>query len=128
MRSRAVPEGVGLALSLAILAATLGAAVSRGRYPYEAAAAALGALLLVVVGAIGLSRAGDALDSLAPTVGFLAALLLIAEGCRREGLFEAIGALMARRACWRWLSWSRRWSRRCSALTPPPCCSRRSSS
>lgn len=93
-----MPEGVGLALSLAILAATLGAAVSRGRYPYEAAAAALGALLLVVVGAIGLSRAGDALDSLAPTVGFLAALLLIAEGCRREGLFEAIGALMARRS------------------------------
>ena len=93
-----MPEGVGLALSLAILAATLGAAVSRGRYPYEAAAAALGALLLVAFGAIGLSRAGDALDSLAPTVGFLAALLLIAEGCRREGLFDAIGALMARRS------------------------------
>jgi arsenical pump membrane protein len=58
--------------------------------------AVVGAALLVAVGALGLSRAGDVLRELAPTIGFLAALLLIAEGARREGLFDALGSLMAR--------------------------------
>ncbi len=89
-------EGLALALALVILAATLAAAVSRARYSSEAVAAAGGALLLVALGALGTSRAGDALRSLAPTVGLLAALLLIAEGARREGLFDALGAVMAR--------------------------------
>jgi arsenical pump membrane protein len=89
---------VGLALALVILALTLGAAVTRAPYASEAAAAAAGALVLMALGAISLSRAGDAISSLAPTVGFLAALLLIAEGARREGLFEAIGALMESRS------------------------------
>jgi arsenical pump membrane protein len=91
-----VSEGLALALALVALAVTLAAAVSRAWYMSEAAAAAGGALLLVGVGAIGLARAGDALRALAPTVGLLAALLLIAEGARREGLFEALGAVMAR--------------------------------
>ncbi len=43
-----------------------------------------------------LTDAGDELRDLGPTVGFLAALLLTADGCRREGLFEAAGAAMAR--------------------------------
>jgi arsenical pump membrane protein len=34
-------------------------------------------------------------DDLGSTVCFLAALLVLAEGCRREGLFDAIGALLA---------------------------------
>ena len=67
-------EGLALAIALAVLAATLAAAVSRARYLSEAVAAAGGAMLLVAVGAVGVSRAGDALRSLAPTVGFLAAL------------------------------------------------------
>ncbi len=58
--------------------------------------AAGGAAALVAVGAIGLGRTVSALGALAPTVGFLAALLLIAEGCRRDGLFEAVGGFMAR--------------------------------
>lgn len=89
-------DGLALAAALVILAATLAAAVSRARYMSEAVAAGGGAVVLVAVGAIGLDRAGDALRTLAPTVGFLAALLLIAEGARREGLFEALGAVMAR--------------------------------
>jgi arsenical pump membrane protein len=93
-----MPEALGLALALAILALTLGAAVAGARYASEAAAAAAGAVVLVALGAIGPGRAGDALNSLAPTIGFLAALLLIADGASREGLFVAIGALMARRA------------------------------
>jgi arsenical pump membrane protein len=93
-----VTDGVALALSLVVLAATLGVAVARPPYVSEALAACAGALLLVIVGAVGLSEAGDALRDLGPTVGFLAAMLLIAEGCRREGLFDAMGALMARGA------------------------------
>ena len=91
-------EGLGLALALLMLALTLGAAVTRAPYTSEAVAAVAGAVALVALGAIDPSRAGDALNSLAPTVGFLAALLLIADGARREGLFEAIGALMEGRS------------------------------
>jgi arsenical pump membrane protein len=91
-----VPDGVALALALAVLAGTLGAAVTRPPYLSEAVAATGGAVVLVAIGALGPSHAADALEELAPTVGFLAALLLIAEGCRRDGLFEAIGTVMAR--------------------------------
>ena len=93
-----MPEAVGLTLALVALALTLGAAVTRAPYTSEALVALAAAVALVVLGAIGLSRAGDAINSLAPTVGFLAALLLIAEGARREGLFEAIGALAESRS------------------------------
>ena len=89
-------DGLALAVALVVLAATLAVAVTRPPYVSEAVAAAAGAVLLVVVGAIGLSGAGDALRALGPTVGFLAAMLLIADGCRREGLFDALGAVMAR--------------------------------
>lgn len=89
-------EGLDLAIALLVLAAALAAAVSRSRHLPEAVAAAGGAALLVALGALDPSRAGGALRALAPTVGFLAALLLIGEGARREGLFEALGAAMAR--------------------------------
>ncbi len=91
-----VPDGVALGLALVILAGTLAAAVTRPPYLSEAVAATAGAVVLVTVGALRPSHAGDALRQLGPTVGFLAALLLIADGCRREGLFEAIGVVMAR--------------------------------
>ena len=91
-------DGVALALALVVLAATLGVAVARPPYLSEAVAASIGAVLLVIVGAVGLSEVGDALSDLGPTVGFLAAMLLIADGCRRDGLFDAMGALMARGA------------------------------
>jgi arsenical pump membrane protein len=93
-----VTDGFALALALVLLAATLGVAVARPPYVSEAVAACVAAVLLVIVGAVGLSQAGDALRDLGPTVGFLAAMLLIADGCRRDGLFDALGALMARGA------------------------------
>ncbi|MBV9005203.1 MAG: hypothetical protein JO181_11140 [Solirubrobacterales bacterium] len=89
-------DALALALALVVLAATLGVAVARPPYLSEALAACGGAILLVIVGAVGLSAAGAAVRDLGPTVGFLAAMLLIAEGCRREGLFDAVGAVMAR--------------------------------
>jgi arsenical pump membrane protein len=93
-----VTDGFALALALVLLAATLGVAVARPPYVSEAVAACVAAVLLVIVGAVGLAQAGDALRDLGPTVGFLAAMLLIADGCRRDGLFDAMGALMARGA------------------------------
>jgi arsenical pump membrane protein len=91
-----VTDGFACAGALAVLAATLAVAVTRPPYLSEAVAAGAGAVLLVLVGATPLSGVGDALRALGPTVGFLAAMLLIADGCRREGLFDAMGAVMAR--------------------------------
>jgi arsenical pump membrane protein len=91
-----VTDGLALAGALAVLTATLALAVTRPPYVSEAIAAGTGAALLVLVGAIGWSGAGDAVRALGPTVGFLAAMLVIAEGCRRDGLFDAMGAVMAR--------------------------------
>jgi arsenical pump membrane protein len=93
-----VPDGVALVLALLALAGTLAAAVVHSRWPVEAVVAAACAALLVAVGAVSWSAARDALGELGPTVGFLAALLVLAEGCRRDGLFEALGGLMALRA------------------------------
>ena len=44
---------------------------------------------------LSLHGAWTAVSNLGPTVGFLAALLVLADGCRRAGLFEALGAGMA---------------------------------
>lgn len=41
---------------------------------------------------------GDEVSALAPTLGFLAAVLVLGHLCEREGLFAAAGRLLARRA------------------------------
>jgi arsenical pump membrane protein len=93
-----VPETLALMLALCALAAALAAAVARPRLLPEAAVATGGAALLVAVGATSVADARHAIDGLGSTVCFLAALLVLAQGCRREGLFAAIGALLAVRA------------------------------
>jgi len=75
-----------------VLVATLASAIVRTRWAPEWLCAAGGALVLIAVGAIGGHGARAACADLGPTVGFLAALLVLAEGCRREGVFEALGA------------------------------------
>jgi arsenical pump membrane protein len=86
---------VSLAAALLALVATLAAAIARPRLAPDWAVAAAGAALLVVTGVLSLDDARDAASDLGPTLGFLAALLVLAEGCRRAGLFEALGAAMA---------------------------------
>jgi arsenical pump membrane protein len=93
-----VADTWALTLALLALAAALAAAVVRPRLAPEALVAAGGAVLLVVSGATGLAAARHAIAGLGSTVCLLAALLVIGEGCRREGLFDAIGALLAVRA------------------------------
>ncbi len=84
------------ALALAGLAATLGAAVVRVRWAPDWAVAVAAAAVVTAAGAISPAQARVAVDRLGPTVGFLAALLVLADGCRRHGLFDALGAQMAR--------------------------------
>jgi len=62
------------------------------------AVAVAAAVLLVLIGVVSLTGARHALRDLGPTVGFLAALLLLADGCQRAGLFDALGTGIAQRA------------------------------
>jgi arsenical pump membrane protein len=84
------------AVALVVLALCLAAAVARPAWAPEWAVTVVGALVLLAIGTIGAHQAWAALKELGPTVGFLAALLVLADGCRRDGLFEALGGMMAR--------------------------------
>jgi arsenical pump membrane protein len=89
---------VNEAIALAALAVSLTAAVARWRRAPDWAVAVGAAALVVIVGALSVHEARTALGRLGPTVGFLAALLVLADGCRRAGVFDALGALMAFRS------------------------------
>jgi arsenical pump membrane protein len=91
-----VPESLILGLSLVALASTLGVAIAQPPWLPEAVVAIALAAGLVALGAVSVDRARQAVDHLAPTIGFLAALLLLADGCRRAGLFVALGGVIAR--------------------------------
>lgn len=90
-----MPDALALIVALIVLAGTLAAAVSEARWASEAIVAVAGAGLLVALGALSPSAAWDAVGDLAPTAAFLAALLVLAEGCRRAGLFDALGTWLA---------------------------------
>lgn len=77
------------------LAACLTAAVARWRWAPDWLVAAAAAVIVVAIGALSVHGARFALSALGPTVGFLAALLVLADGCRRAGLFDTLGTLMA---------------------------------
>jgi arsenical pump membrane protein len=91
-----LPHSLNLVLSLVGLGATLAVAIVQPRWLPEAAVAIAVGAGLVAVGAVSVEGARHAVDRLAPTIGFLVALLLLADGCRREGLFRALGGVMAR--------------------------------
>jgi arsenical pump membrane protein len=82
-------------LAFVALVAVLAAAVARWERVPDWAVAAGAAALLVLVGSISADGARAALEDLGPTVGFAAALLVLADGCRRAGLFAYFGAAMA---------------------------------
>jgi len=90
-----VPNALAETIALLLLAATLAFAVIRPRGLPEAVAAVPAALLMVALGILPVHAALDELGALGPTLGFLAAVLVLAELCEREGLFAAAGQRMA---------------------------------
>ncbi len=81
-----------------MLVAVLAWAVIRpGRWP-EAAVAVPAAGLVVAIGAITPHRAVTETERLGPVIGFLAAVLVLAQLCQDEGLFRAIGGWLGRGA------------------------------
>jgi arsenical pump membrane protein len=64
----------------------------------EAVAAVPAAVLVMAVGAIPVHDAGEQARRLGPVIGFLAAVLVLAQLCDDEGLFRACGAWLARTA------------------------------
>ncbi|WP_280875556.1 arsenic transporter [Streptomyces pseudovenezuelae] len=85
-------------LSVVLLVAVLAFAVLRPKGLPEAVMAVPAAGLVIVAGAISPAHALDEIQRLGPVVGFLAAVLVLAHLCDVEGLFQACGAWMARRA------------------------------
>jgi arsenical pump membrane protein len=89
---------VTTAASALLVAAVLGFAVLRPRGLPEATAAVPAAALAVLTGLVSPASARAEVVALAPTVGFLGAILALGHLCDEQGVFAWAGAVLARRS------------------------------
>lgn len=82
-------------IAIALLGATLVVAVVRPRGLPEAVVSVPAAALVLALGILPLHVAAEEARSLGPTIGFLAAVLVLAGMAERDGLFAAAGTWMA---------------------------------
>ena len=85
----------GAALAVAVLVVVV-VATTRLRSVPVAVVAVPAAILLVATGIADVAAAGREIAFVAPTIGFLAAMLVIADRCARRGVFAWVGAVLAR--------------------------------
>ncbi len=90
-----MPSPLAETLAVLLLVATLGCAIVRPRGLPEAAVAVPAAALLLILGVLPFGQAATEARSLGPTIGFLGAVLVLANLCDRYGLFQAAGSWMA---------------------------------
>lgn len=84
--------------AILLLGVTLAGATAAPRRVPEAAVAVPAAILAVAIGLVSVSQAWAEVVHLGSTVGFLAAILVLAHLCDREGVFSWAGAWMAHSA------------------------------
>jgi arsenical pump membrane protein len=84
--------------SLVLMVVALGFAVWRPRGLPEATIAVPAAAIVVAIGAVEPSRAWAEIRTLAPTVLFLAALLVLSHACAALGVFDWLATTIARRS------------------------------
>lgn len=89
---------LGTAGAVALLAAVLLVAVTRPRGLPEASAAVPAALVVLAAGLLSPAAAWGEVRELGPTVGFLAAVLMLAHLADAEGVFRWAGGVLARRS------------------------------
>jgi arsenical pump membrane protein len=95
---RIVHGAAAESVAVVLLVLSLAVAVIRPFNGSEAVIAVPAAGILVALGVVPASAAGNTLRELAPTVGFLAAILVFGHLCAEEGLFDYLGALALRAA------------------------------
>jgi arsenical pump membrane protein len=91
-------DPLALLVSAVVLVAVLGVAAIGSDRVRPVFVAVPGAIYLVLVGALGYPDAEGAVRQIAPTVGFLVVVLLLAHLADREGLFAWAAAVTARQA------------------------------
>jgi arsenical pump membrane protein len=91
-----VPPPLVDAVAVAALVVMLVVAFAHPPSWLEALVGVAAAGLVVAVGAVSMHGALDQVRLLLPVVVFLAAILMVAELCAVEGVFSAVGALVAR--------------------------------